>query len=109
MAKPAIFCANMFISHLKSLELTRQKGESLMSSHMLVRRDIEQIYKGLWLDAVCSFEQFIEQLFIGLLVGSLFHPSRDTAEKSKMAEILPRRRYDFRAKITSKRGFRPDF
>ena len=47
-----------------------------MTNHLIVRRDIEQIYKGLWLEACCSFEQFIEQLFIGLLVVRFQHPSR---------------------------------
>jgi hypothetical protein len=47
-----------------------------MNSRVIVRRDIEQIYKGIWLEACCSFEQFIEQLFIGLLLGRFVHPSR---------------------------------
>jgi len=43
--------------------------ETLLGKGIIVRRDIEQIYNGLYLDAVCSFERFIEGLFIGLLVG----------------------------------------
>jgi len=81
LPKPAINCANSFRSHLITLEFTRKKGEYLVSKNMIVRRDIEQIYKGLWLDACCSFEQFIEQLFIGLLVERYSHPSKDVVPR----------------------------
>jgi hypothetical protein len=40
-----------------------------------VRRDIEQVYSGIYLDAVTSFERLIENLFIGLLVGRISHNS----------------------------------
>ena len=46
-----------------------------MHSGTIVRRDIEQIYKGLYLETVCSFERFLEDLFLGLLVGRITHPS----------------------------------
>ncbi len=88
MPNPAIYCANLLISHLQNLELTRQRGESLMSSKQIVRRDIEQIYRGLWLDACGSFEQFIEQLFFGLLVGDLVHPSRNVVPRIKFQSYI---------------------
>ena len=73
--------ANTFIGHLRYIEPTRSKMETLMSKGTIVRRDIDQIYKGLYLDAVCYFERFIEDLFIGLLVGRLRHP---------LSSIIPR-------------------
>lgn len=36
-----------------------------------MRRDVEQVYAGLYLDAVTSLENVIEELFIGLLVGRI--------------------------------------
>jgi len=68
-------CAAKFIGHLTYIESTRTKMETLMYNGEIVRRDIEQIYKGLYLDAVCSFEHFLEDLFIGLLTGRFKHPS----------------------------------
>jgi hypothetical protein len=77
LGTPAIVCANQFIGHLKYIEPTRTRMENLMYDNKIVRRDIEQIYQGLYLEAVCSFERFIENLFIGLLVNRLKHPSSD--------------------------------
>ena len=60
-----------FIGHLNALEATRKKVERLYSSGKLVRRDIERIYEGLYLDAITSFESTLETLFISYLTGSL--------------------------------------
>lgn len=45
--------------------------ESLFSTGAIVRRDVEQVYAGLYMNAVTSLENVIEELFIGLLVGNL--------------------------------------
>lgn len=71
MAGQAIRLANELVAHLKSLERTRTKMEELLTERAIVRRDIEQVYKGLYLDAITSLEELIENLFIGLLVGRL--------------------------------------
>jgi len=73
MAKPSIIIANEFIGHLKYLEMTRSKMEYLLGKGYIVRRDIEQVYEGLYIDSITSFEGFIEKLFIGLLVGNIVH------------------------------------
>jgi len=75
LATSTLRCACNFIGHLRYLDPTRLKMETLLGKSIIVRRDIEQIYNGLYLDAVCSFERFIEVLFIGLLVGRFNHPS----------------------------------
>jgi len=69
MSRPASDCADAFVAHLKSLNLTRQKMEVLARGRLLVRRDIEQAYEGLYLDAFTSMEHFLEQLFLGLLTA----------------------------------------
>ena len=71
MAKPAISLAHKFIGHLKYLEKTRAKMEKLLTTNAIVRRDIEQVYAGLYLEAITSLERLIENLFIGLLVGRI--------------------------------------
>jgi hypothetical protein len=55
--------------------------EGLFSSKELVRRDIEQVYKGLYIDAFTSLEQSIETLFIGLLVGNIAPNSNQVRPK----------------------------
>ena len=71
MVAPATRLANELVSHLNGLDQTRRKVESLFGTGALVRRDIQQVYAGLYLDAVTSFEDLIEKLFIGLLVGNV--------------------------------------
>lgn len=77
MPRSANLLAKEFRSHLSYLETTRRKVERLASKSLLVRRDIEQVYSGLYLDAVTSLEHFIEDLFMGLLVGKVQCSSGD--------------------------------
>ena len=71
MPRPAINPAHSFSGHLRHLEKTRAKMEQLLDQGIIVRRDIEQVYEGLYLEAFTSLERFIEDLFLGLLVGRL--------------------------------------
>ena len=41
--------------------------ETLYLKRVVVKRDIEQVYVGLFMDTLTSFEQLIEELFVGLL------------------------------------------
>lgn len=75
MATPAVKLARELVGHLHYLERTRAKMEALLAKDVIVRRDIEQVYAGLYLEAITSLEQFIEDLFIGLLVGRIDHVS----------------------------------
>jgi hypothetical protein len=74
MPRSAVKLADDLVSHLNGLDQTRNKAEKLFRAGSLVRRDIEQVYGGLYLDAVTSFETFIENLFVGLLVGGVTPP-----------------------------------
>jgi hypothetical protein len=60
-----------------SLDLTRQKVELLYSRGQIVLRDKRQFYEGLFLKTHVLFENFIEELFYGLLVknSSIVTPS----------------------------------
>lgn len=60
---------NDFRGHLRTLEMTRKKIERLYSQGLLVRRDIERVYEGLYLDAITSLEASIEDLFIRIITG----------------------------------------
>jgi hypothetical protein len=81
VANPALSCAIKFISHVKYVEPTRSKMEKSFDNGFVVKRDVEVLYTGLYLEAVCSFELFLEDLFIGLLTGKLYHPSRDVSPR----------------------------
>lgn len=58
-----------FVGHLRTIEFTRTRIEQLFLRGMLVRRDAERVYEGLYLDAITSFESSIEDLFIQVLTG----------------------------------------
>jgi len=75
MAKPTTSLANALVGHLKALEWTRSKMETLLTRGVIVRRDIEHVYEGLYLDAITSLENLIGELFLGLLTGRIVHSS----------------------------------
>ena len=56
---------------LRALDKSRQKIESLFDQGNLSRREVEQVYGNLFLNAVILLESFIENLFMGLLVGRI--------------------------------------
>ena len=60
-----------FQRKVKALEQIRKKQERLFSSGQIGRRDIEEVYAEIFLNAVASFEGLIEELFIGLLPGKV--------------------------------------
>lgn len=74
---------NKFIGHLNNIEFTRNKMERLFDKKLIVTRDIEIIYNGLFLDALTCFENFIEELFINLLIDDSIHPSFSVKAKHK--------------------------
>ena len=76
--------ATKFIGHLNYIDLTRVKMERYLQNNIIVLRDIEQIYSGLYLDAITSFERLIEDLFLGILVGNL---------NSRLPRVSPRINY----------------
>ncbi len=84
MARSSRIIGNEFIGHLKYLEMTRSKMEHLFNNGHIVRRDIEQVYEGLYIDSITSFESFIEKLFIGMLVGNIAH---------NFSKVIPRAKF----------------
>lgn len=74
MARNASELASELNGHLRRLDSTRRKLEQLYSAGKIKRHDIEQVYVGLYLDAIVSFERFIEELFLGYLSGRISTP-----------------------------------
>jgi len=60
---------NRFEGHLNALNVTRKKVELLYKQDLLVRRDIERIYEGIFLDAITSTEAMLERLFIRCMIA----------------------------------------
>jgi len=81
MAKSTESLSNLFTSRLQSLEFTRKKVNYLFSKKRIVRRDIEQIYQGLFLESVAGFEHYVEDLFLGLATKKIIPHSQRTALK----------------------------
>lgn len=82
MAKSAASTSGDFRTRLRSLEYTRNKLHKLFLTGQITRRDIEQVYQGLFLEAVAAFESHIELFFIGLLSKSIDPHSRLTVSKA---------------------------
>ena len=76
MPRDAITLALQYTAHLRYLDITREKMERLFTNGVIVRRDIEQVYVGLYMDCMTSLETVFEDLFVGLLSGRYFVSSR---------------------------------
>ena len=63
--------SSRFAGHLCYLDQTRKKMDNLLVARGIVHRDIHQVYAGLYIEAITSFERLIENLFVGLLSGSV--------------------------------------
>lgn len=63
---------------LKNLDKTRKKQEYLFQKKHLALRDIERVYSALFLSEWAHFEAFIEELFLGLMIGKVKHSKNST-------------------------------
>lgn len=62
---------NEFSIKVQTLDATRQSFENAFVAHHISDADIIQGYAGLYLDLFTEFEGLIEDLFIGILSGSV--------------------------------------
>jgi len=62
---------NEFSIKVQALNATRQSFEDAFIAHLISDADIIQGYAGLYLDLFTEFEGLIENLFIGILSGSV--------------------------------------
>lgn len=91
MPKPASVLSNRFAGHVNYIDKTRLKIELLFSQKRIVRRDIERIYEGIFLDVIATFEMFIEDLFIGLLVNKINHKGKIFPKITFNSEVTARK------------------
>lgn len=77
MPKQAAEVATAFRSRTSNLSAARVRIDGLLASGTIPQRDAEEIYRGLFLGLLVSFEHALEDLFIGLLVPSRGYTSLD--------------------------------
>lgn len=77
MPRQASDVASAFRRRTSDLSAARARIDGLLASGTIPRRDAEEIYRGLFLGLIVSFEHALEDLFIGLLVPSRGYSSSD--------------------------------
>lgn len=95
MPRPTNSLAATFIIRSKALEKTRSKMETLLSAGHIEVADIEQVYIGLYLDIFTEFEATIENLFLGLLTGSLYSRTYPIRRQAKIQPVSMTRQVIF--------------
>ena len=78
--------AKKLAAEYKRIERQRRKIDSLVVSKHLTKKDAAKIYEGLFLGAHVAFENFIERLFLGLLVENqgVFSPRVEVVARVKI-------------------------
>ena len=84
-----------FVSRSRALEKTRSKMEALLGAGYIGLADIEQVYVGLYLDIFTEFEATIENLFLGLLTGSLYSRTYFIRRQAKIKPVSMTRQVIF--------------
>jgi len=69
---------NRFTRRIQNGQWTLKNVSIAHAKKYLVKRDLEQCYQGLFLQAVVSFELLIEELFLHLITNRASHPRSST-------------------------------
>lgn len=76
MPKPSISLSDAYISRLRRFDRARAKVERLVLSDHFTRDDASLFYEGIFLRTVTTLEGLMEDLFVGLLAGTVI-PGRN--------------------------------
>lgn len=87
MPKPSSSLCESFFAKVDSFEQSIRKFETLKSSGSISHKDLKVVYEALFINLHIAFEVFLEDLFIGLLVGS---SSQVRGLRSASNNIIPR-------------------
>lgn len=63
--------ATILIKYLQTLDRTRKKLELAYTRGHITKRDLERVYDGLYVNAIGAFENELENIFFGLVLGKL--------------------------------------
>lgn len=80
---------------MQALGNTRSTMETLLQQGQIRQADIEQVYVGLYLDLFTEFEAMLENLFLGLLAGSLYSRSFSVQRQAKIQPVSMTRQVVF--------------
>jgi hypothetical protein len=76
-----------FQRKVQALDLTRRNFEKAFANHLISDTDIIQGYAGLYLDLFTEFEGLIENLFIGVLSGTVSPDNPDVVRKVSIKPV----------------------
>lgn len=76
--------SNDLIRRFQRLDHTRRNMEQLFSQGLLSRHDIESVYEGLFIRSVIAFEEFLDKLFIGIMLQKYAY------QRNSGSQVLPR-------------------
>jgi len=76
VSKPSASLSDAYVSRLRRFERARAKVERLFRSGHFTHYDTALFYEGIFLRTVTTFEGLMEDLFVGLLAGSV-RPGRN--------------------------------
>jgi hypothetical protein len=63
--------SDAYAARLRTFDRARQKFERMHTEGRVTRHDVSLFYEGIFLRTVTSFEGLMEDLFVGLLAGSI--------------------------------------
>lgn len=86
MAKSSKTLHKELMRKLKRLDNTRLNFERAFSAGTILDEDISQAYAGLYLDLFTEFENLLENLFMGVITGTVKH---NNSAVSKLVTIKP--------------------
>lgn len=84
MPKNSITLHNEFKKKINSIKRTRRNFENAQNANIITDEDIIQAYAGLYLELFTEFEGLIEELFLGLITGSVTHKNNDVVRLIKI-------------------------
>ena len=76
MSIASVDAADALDRRLRRLQRTGTRIEQVAQGGSLVRADLEALYEGLYIGAITNFEQFVADLFSGILLGQVIYASR---------------------------------
>ena len=73
MPKKSTTLYKEFEKKINSINKTRLRFESAFNSRIISDEDIKEAYAGLYLEVFTEFEGILEELFLGLVTGTITH------------------------------------
>ena len=86
MPKKSITLHNESKKKINLINRTRQRFENAQNNNYITDEDIIEAYAGLYLELFTAFEGILEELFLGLITGTVTHVNNDV---ERLIRITP--------------------